>query len=258
MNKEHKKMLREHFGVKAKSNQYVIALAGNPNVGKSTIFNALTGLRQHTGNWPGKTVDNAQGIFSFKDTDFLMVDLPGTYSILTNTVEEEIARDFICFAVPDVTVVILDATSLERNLNIALQVMEITSRVIVCVNLLDEARKNKILLDLPGLEKELGVPVVGTSARQGIGLDKLKEILYLAVKDQVIFRPRQLQYSPDVEEAIARLLSKIEQFGTLNYLHPRWLALRLLDNDEMLLRKVSAYLNTNSADDIYREVSMAL
>ncbi len=258
MNKGHKMILREHFGIKAKSDQYVIALAGNPNVGKSTVFNALTGLRQHTGNWPGKTVDNAQGSFSFKDTDFLMIDLPGTYSILTNTVEEEIARDFICFAVPDVTVVVLDATSLERNLNIALQVMEITSKVIVCVNLLDEAKKNKITLNLPGLEKELGVPVVGTSARQGIGLDKLKEMLYLAVKEQVIFRPRQLHYSPEVEEAIAQILPKIEQLGLSDYLHPRWLALRLLDNDEMLLRKVSAYLTANSDDDIYREVSMAL
>lgn len=258
MNKEHKKMLREHFGIKAKSNQYVIALAGNPNVGKSTIFNALTGLRQHTGNWPGKTVDNAQGNFSFKDTDFLMVDLPGTYSILTNTVEEEIARDFICFAVPDVTVVVLDATSLERNLNIALQVMEITPKVIVCVNLLDEAKKNKIVLDLLGLEKELGVPVVGTSARQGIGLDKLKELLYLAVKEQVIFSPRQLHYSQEVEQAIAQLLPKIGQLGLNDYLHPRWLALRLLDNDEILIKKVSAYLNANSAEDIYREVSMAL
>lgn len=258
MNIGHKKLLREQFGIKAKSNQYVIALAGNPNVGKSTVFNALTGLRQHTGNWPGKTVDNAQGSFSFKDTDFLMVDLPGTYSILTNTVEEEIARDFICFAVPDVTVVVLDATSLERNLNIALQVMEITSKVIICVNLLDEAKKNKISLDLPGLEKELGVPVVGTSARQGIGLERLKEVLHLAVKEQVIFRPRQLQYSPEVEEAIAQLIPKIEQFGLSDYLHPRWLALRLLDNDEILIRKVSTYLSTNSAEDIYREVSMAL
>ena len=258
MNKGHKKILREHFGIKAKTNQYVIALAGNPNVGKSTVFNALTGLRQHTGNWPGKTVDNAQGSFSFKDTDFLMVDLPGTYSILTNTVEEEIARDFICFAVPDVTVVVLDATSLERNLNIALQVMEITSKVIVCVNLLDEAKKNKIVLDLSGLEKELGVPVVGTSARQGIGLDKLKEILYLAVKEDLSFHPRQLQYSQEVEEAIAHLLPKIDQFGLSDYLNPRWLALRLLDSDQMLIRKVCTYLSSNSEEDIYREVSMAL
>ncbi|KUO64842.1 MAG: iron transporter FeoB [Gracilibacter sp. BRH_c7a] len=258
MNVGHKKLLREHFGIKAKSDQYIIALAGNPNVGKSTVFNALTGLRQHTGNWPGKTVDNAQGSFSYQNIDFLMVDLPGTYSILTNTVEEEIARDFICFAIPDVTIVVLDATSLERNLNIALQVMEITPKVIVCVNLMDEAQKNRIVLDLPGLEKELGVPVIGTSARQGIGLDKLKEVLYLAVKEQMSFHPRQLQYSQEVEKAIEQLLPKIEQFGLSEYLNPRWLALRLLDSDQMLTRKVCAYLSANSEGDIYKEVSMAL
>ena len=258
MNVGHKKLLREHFGIKAKSDQYIIALAGNPNVGKSTVFNALTGLRQHTGNWPGKTVDNAQGSFSYQNIDFLMVDLPGTYSILTNTVEEEIARDFICFAIPDVTIVVLDATSLERNLNIALQVMEITPKVIVCVNLMDEAQKNRIVLDLPGLEKELGVPVIGTSARQGIGLDKLKEVLYLAVKEQMSFHPRQLQYSQEVEKAIEQLLPKIEQFGLSEYLNPHWLALRLLDSDQMLIRKVCTYLSSNSEEDIYREVSMAL
>ena len=258
MNVRHKKLLREHFGIKAKSDQYIIALAGNPNVGKSTVFNALTGLRQHTGNWPGKTVDNAQGSFSYQNIDFLMVDLPGSYSILTNTVEEEIARDFICFAIPDVTIVVLDATSLERNLNIALQVMEITPKVIVCVNLMDEAQKNRIVLDLPGLEKELGVPVIGTSARQGIGLDKLKEVLYLAVKEQMSFHPRQLQYSQEVEKAIEQLLPKIEQFGLSEYLNPRWLALRLLDSDQMLTRKVCAYLSANSEGDIYKEVSMAL
>lgn len=151
----HGRILREHFGITSKEGQIVIALAGNPNVGKSTVFNALTGLRQHTGNWPGKTVDHAQGTFSYRDKSFLLVDLPGTYSILAHTVEEEIARDFICFGKPDVTVVVLDATSLERNLNLALQVMEITSQVIVCVNLIDEAQKRKSPSTLPAWNRSL-------------------------------------------------------------------------------------------------------
>lgn len=154
---------REMFGIHTKGQEWVIALAGNPNVGKSTVFNSLTGLRQHTGNWPGKTVDNAQGTYTYKNQQFLLVDLPGTYSLLAQSVEEEIARDFICFGKPDATVVVLDATALERNLNLALQIMEITSRVVICVNLMDEARKKGIKIDLQALRKELGVPVVATS-----------------------------------------------------------------------------------------------
>jgi ferrous iron transport protein B len=122
----------------------IIALAGNPNVGKSTVFNSLTGLNQHTGNWPGKTVTNAQGRYKHKDKNFIMVDLPGTYSLMANSAEEEVARDFICFADPDVTVVVTDATCLERNLNLVFQTQEITDKVVVCVNLIDEANRKKI------------------------------------------------------------------------------------------------------------------
>ena len=126
----------------------VIALAGNPNVGKSTVFNSLTGLNQHTGNWPGKTVTNAQGKYKHKDKSFIMVDLPGTYSLMANSVEEGVARDFICFGNPDATVIVTDATCLERNLNLVLQTLEITSNVVVCVNLLDEAKRKKISINL--------------------------------------------------------------------------------------------------------------
>lgn len=121
----------------------VIALAGNPNVGKSTVFNSLTGLNQHTGNWPGKTVTNAQGRYKHKDKNFIMVDIPGTYSLMANSVEEEVARDFVCFGQPDATVVVTDATCLERNLNLVLQTLEITNKVVVCVNLIDEAERKK-------------------------------------------------------------------------------------------------------------------
>ncbi len=136
---------------------FTIAIAGNPNVGKSTVFNSLTGLHQHTGNWPGKTVSNASGIATFNNKNFLLVDIPGTYSIMSNSQEEEIARDYICFGNPDCTVVVLDATCLERNLNLVYQILEITNKVVVCVNLLDEAKKKGIEIDLDKLSFTLGV-----------------------------------------------------------------------------------------------------
>ena len=129
---------------KQTENDKVIALAGNPNVGKSTVFNGLTGMNQHTGNWPGKTVTNAQGFCSTKNNSYVFVDLPGTYSLMAHSSEEEVARNFICFSKPDAIVVVCDATCLERNLNLCLQTIEITKNVIVCVNLMDEARKKHI------------------------------------------------------------------------------------------------------------------
>ena len=146
--------------VKTSGQEKVVALAGNPNVGKSTVFNALTGLNQHTGNWPGKTVSNAQGRYTHKDRDFILVDIPGTYSLMASSVEEEVARDFVCFGGPDAVVVVADATCLERNLNLVLQILEITRKVIVCVNLLDEAEKKGIYVNLDTLSRELGVPVM--------------------------------------------------------------------------------------------------
>ena len=142
------------------NSSYTIALAGNPNVGKSTIFNNLTGMHQHTGNWPGKTVANASGRCYFKNQDFLFVDIPGTYSIMSCSEEEEIARNYICFEKPNATIIVLDATCLERNLNLVFQIMEITPNIIVCVNLLDEAKIKKISIDLSKLSNLLGVPVV--------------------------------------------------------------------------------------------------
>lgn len=140
-----KKVLESNFSDNTNFD-FKIAIAGNPNVGKSTIFNSLTGMHQHTGNWPGKTVSNASGIITYNKKKFLLVDIPGTYSILSNSEEEEIARDFICFSKPNATVVVVDSTCLERNLNLVFQVMEITPNVILCVNLLDEAEKKEFLL----------------------------------------------------------------------------------------------------------------
>ena len=145
------------------SNTKIIALGGNPNVGKSTIFNGLTGLNQHTGNWPGKTVTNATGSYTFKNFQFTLVDIPGTYSLMANSVEEEVARDFICFGNPDLTVIVLDATCLERNLNLVLQTTEITNNVLVCVNLMDEAKRKGISININKLSLLLGLPIVATS-----------------------------------------------------------------------------------------------
>ncbi|MEZ4994573.1 MAG: FeoB small GTPase domain-containing protein, partial [Saprospiraceae bacterium] len=156
---------------------YVIALAGNPNTGKSTVFNNLTGLRQHTGNWPGKTVSRAEGGYSYADKRYKVVDLPGTYSLLSTSTDEEVARNFILFGRPDVTVIVVDATRLERNLNLALQVLEITDRAVLCLNLMDEAKRNKIEVDVRALSRELGIPVIPASARSREGMPELIEAI---------------------------------------------------------------------------------
>ncbi len=248
------RILREHFDIAPRSGQYVIALAGNPNVGKSTVFNALTGLRQHTGNWPGKTVDNAQGTFTYHKKSFLLVDLPGTYSILAHTVEEQVARDFICFGQPDASLVILDATCLERNLNLALQIMEITPNIIVCVNLMDEARKKNIIIDISALERELGVPVVATAARKGEGLDTLRETLYQVSTGAFKSKPQQLIYSPEVEEAVQKLLPNIQHLVD-HKLNPRWIALRLLDGDKAFIDSISRQLDLQPTLKVLQEVT---
>jgi Fe2+ transport system protein B len=241
----HRRVLREHFGIAPNPNQFVVALAGNPNVGKSTVFNALTGLRQHTGNWPGKTVDNAQGTFTYQQQSFLIVDLPGTYSILAHTVEEQVARDFICFGRPDVVLVVLDATCLERNLNLALQVMEITPNVVVCVNLIDEARKKNIQIDTTALAIELGVPVVATAARKGEGLDELLAVLYQVASGVCRPNAKHIMYSPEIEEAVEQLVPKVQRLID-HKLNPRWVALRLLDGDQAFIESIILHLDLKS------------
>ncbi|MDD3203300.1 MAG: FeoB small GTPase domain-containing protein, partial [Pygmaiobacter massiliensis] len=172
----------------------VVALAGNPNVGKSTVFNGLTGMNQHTGNWPGKTVTNAQGYCATKQQSYVMVDIPGTYSLMAHSAEEEVARNFICFGQPDAVVVVCDATCLERNLNLVLQTLEISSRVVVCVNLMDEAKRKNIKIDLSAIAKRLGVPVVSTVAREKKSLDGLMNTLDNVVSGAVMPTPAQVVY----------------------------------------------------------------
>lgn len=231
------------FGIRVDlPEQKVIALAGNPNTGKSTVFNALTGLHQHTGNWHGKTVGYAQGNFTFQEESFLLIDLPGTYSLLPNSAEEQVARDFICFAKPDLTVVVVDATALERHLNLVFQVMEITSQVLLCVNLMDEAKKKGIDVDLNALEKKLGIPVVGTSARKGEGLIALQQGIYDITSGKKIPSPAAIRYSEPLEKKIAELEFYLKPLlqGSIN---PRWVALRLLDGDEKILQEINDWFS---------------
>ncbi len=227
--------------------EIVVALAGNPNTGKSTVFNALTGLKQHTGNWPGKTVVNAQGNYTYREKKFIMVDLPGTYSLLANSVEEQVARDFICFDNPMVTVVVTDATCLERNLNLVLQVLEITDKVVVCVNLMDEARKKGIRIDINGLSKMLGVPVVGTSARSNEGLDELMKMVYAVVTGQIKTEPYKIIYDEKIESAIQAIEPKLKEILG-ERLNARWVALRLIDGDMSILESMNQYLNIQFDD----------
>ncbi len=230
----------ERLGVDMTDFDYVIALAGNPNVGKSTVFNALTGLRQHTGNWPGKTVTRAEGGFTYGGHRYKMVDLPGTYSLLSTSYDEEIARDFILFGRPDVTVIVVDATRLERNLNLVLQVLEITDRAVVCLNLVDEARRLGLVIDERRLARDLGVPVVPTAARRGEGLDALLQAINGVATGEIVCRPHRIKsQSPAMQQAVDDLA------GQLAAVYPdlpnvRWVALRLLDGDEAIIRAVQS------------------
>lgn len=220
----------------------IIALGGNPNVGKSTVFNGLTGLNQHTGNWPGKTVANAQGNYTYKNQTFILVDIPGTYSLMANSVEEEVARDFICFGNPDTTVVIVDATCLERNLNLVLQTMEITSKIVVCVNLMDEAKRKGIQINLKALEEKLGVPVVGTSAVRKKGLDALMDEVHKVSTGKSNPVPIQITYEPIVEQAVAKVEEQLIPL-LQNRLNARWVSIKLIDGDESLLKSINKYLD---------------
>ncbi|NJN97867.1 MAG: iron transporter FeoB [Anaerolineales bacterium] len=217
---------------------FVVALAGNPNTGKSTIFNALTGLRQHTGNWPGKTVSRAEGGFSYGGHRYKLVDLPGTYSLLSTSLDEEVARNFILFGQPDVTIIVADATRLERNLNLVLQVLEITGRAVVALNLMDEARRHGLTVDERSLARDLGVPVVPTSARSRQGIPELLQAVSEVATGKIVCQPHRLKSEPPaLKKAVAELVAQLETMfpGLPN---ARWVALRLLDGDPRIVEAV--------------------
>lgn len=243
-------------------NTYTVALAGNPNVGKSTIFNSLTGMHQHTGNWTGKTVANATGKAIINDKEFTFVDIPGTYSIMSNSEEEEIARDYICFGNPDATVIVVDSTCLERNLNLVYQIMEITDNIIVCVNLLDEAKKKKIKIDLKKLEDLLGVPVVGTIAREKQTLENLKNTIYKVCEGEIKPHTKTVIYEQEIEENLEKIVEKLDTDLLVNEYSEkrnivtdieveknkvskklyRWIAINLIDGEEKILKSIQENL----------------
>lgn len=208
----------------------VIAVGGNPNVGKSTVVNALTGLRQHTGNWPGKTVSTAQGSCCFEGKPYTLVDIPGTYSLFANSAEEEAARDFLCFGGADAAIIVCDATCLERNLNLVLQAIEILPRTAVCVNLMDEAERKGIRVDLHRLQEALGVAVTAASARTRRGLKSLMRAVSRVSREEAP-TPPTVTYSPSIERAASRLLPLLCDLPSPGP-SARWLSLRLLEPEE--------------------------
>ncbi len=223
------------LGLKLDNWDYVVALAGNPNTGKSTVFNSLTGLRQHTGNWPGKTVNRAEGGYSFNSNHYKLVDLPGTYSLLSTSEDEEIARNFILFGQPDVTVVVADATRLERNLNLTLQILEITPKAVLCLNLMDEARRKGIQINTRKLEQRLGIPVIATTARYGEGIQEILEAIEQIVTGD--WTPKK-NVNVSIPKELENSLESVEE--DLKIMYPllpntRWIALRLLEGDKRII-----------------------
>ena len=235
---EHRTQSLIRLGLSPDKWDVLVALAGNPNVGKSTVFNALTGLRQHTGNWPGKTIVRAEGAFAHRGSRVKIVDLPGTYSLQAGSADEEVAREFILFGRPDVTVAVVDATRLERNLNLVLQILDITDRVVVYVNLMDEARRHGIAVDAARIERELGVPVVAGSARSGVGIEALLDAAHGVATGRTRTTPFRLaQQAPGVEQAVASLAEVVEEaFPAVP--SSRWVAQRLLNADDAVAAAV--------------------
>ncbi|MDE5600131.1 MAG: 50S ribosome-binding GTPase, partial [Oscillospiraceae bacterium] len=233
-------------------NKNIVALIGNPNVGKSTLFNAITGMRQHTGNWAGKTVEIAKGKYKFNNKDYILIDLPGTYSLSATSAEEEVARDFVCFNNPNVTVVVCDATCLERNLNLVIQIIIANPKVVVCINLMDEAKKKKIYIDTEKLSSRLGVPIATTSARNKKGLDDLmKKIEHVC--ENIPKSPITIKYSESIEDAIDKITKHIKNYS----INKRIIAIKLLSNDDSFLNALSSQDNFDSlySNDLKEELA---
>jgi Fe2+ transport system protein B len=207
------------LGVNTTNFDFVVALAGNPNTGKSTVFNSLTGLRQHTGNWPGKTVSRAEGGFEYNSQKFKLVDLPGTYSLLSTSV----------------TVIVVDASRLERNLNLVLQILEITDKAVLCLNLMDEAKRNNIEIDTRSLARDLGIPVVPTSARFSEGIPDLIATISELANGNIICKPHRIKNIPkNIESAVEKLSSEIKKEYP-DIPNSRWIAFRLLEGDSHII-----------------------
>lgn len=261
------------LGNESRQFHYTIALAGNPNTGKSTIFNALTGLKQHTGNWPGKTVERAEGAFGFGDRNYKIVDLPGTYSLLSTSEDEEIARNFILFGQPDVTLIVADATRIERNMNLILQILEITDKAVLCANLMDEAKRNGIEVDLNALSRRLGIPVVGASARDGKGIPELLQAVYEVASGERVCTPKRIKSIKPSFDTRLNELTEIIEASMPSLPNSRWLALRMIEEDKevekMLAKDISIEemryikgmakkLKLEFGDDLHDQITEAL
>ncbi|MCB9210120.1 MAG: 50S ribosome-binding GTPase [Ignavibacteriales bacterium] len=228
------------LGVDMVGYNYIVALAGNPNTGKSTIFNNLTGLRQHTGNWPGKTVSRAEGGFEYENNKYKLVDLPGTYSLLSTSTDEEVARNFILFGQPDVTLIVVDATKLERNLNLVLQILEITDRAVLSLNLIDEAERKKITINERELSKQLGIPVVPTSARSKDGMEQLLSYIHQVAVGEYVCKPYKVKgYSNKIKNSIEDLTEKIKLIYP-DLPNSKWVAIRLLEGDQEIIDAIKS------------------
>lgn len=219
--------MKDVFTIEKSDKQHVVALAGNPNTGKSTVFNYLTGLKQHTGNWPGKTVASARGEYDYNGEEYIMVDLPGSYSLFTASRDEEVSRDFLCYGNYEAVVVVADATCLERNLNLVFQISELTNKLILCINLMDEAKKKNIIIDKEGLENQLNIPIVLTAARSGIGMNELKYEIEKISSRKEIYKPNLVKYHHEIEDKVNEIIPYLENMNITNL---RWTALRLIDS----------------------------
>ena len=228
------------------NNKYLIALAGNPNVGKSTVFNALTGMKQHTGNWAGKTVSSAEGFFEYKDMNFILADIPGMYSLRNSSAEETTASDFIYFSETDAVIVVCDATCLERNLNLVLQIIEVSTKTIVCVNLLDEAKAKGININLDLLSKILGVCVVGVTARDGKGLDQLLESLYNCINNEPNSKKLEIPLHDNIKSAVLEIANIIQ--NDIHKIPPETVAMRILEKNNDFIEKTEKYENINFSE----------